>query len=78
MRNRTLSNYGQPAIVIEKLQYPIFDKSQNTGSPSSTSPLIYEWAIWMITISSLPIFMIHADLKNIVTLFLTSSAIFRC
>lgn len=77
MRNRTLSNYRQPAIVIEKLQYPIFDKSQNTGSQSSTSPLIYEWAFWMITISSLPIFMIHADLKNIVALFLTSSAIFR-
>ena len=32
MRNRTLPNYRQPAIVIEKLQYPIFDESQNAGS----------------------------------------------
>ena len=28
MRNRTLPNYRQPAIVIEKLQYPIFDDSR--------------------------------------------------
>lgn len=75
MRNRTLPNYRQPAIVIEKLQYPIFDESLNAGASTFMSPLIYEWAFWMTTISSLRIFMIRAVLKNIVVLFLTSSGI---
>ena len=75
MRNRTLPNYRQPAIVIEKLQYPIFDESQNAESQSFTSPLIYEWAFWMTTTTLFPIFMILADLKNTATLFLTSSVI---
>lgn len=39
MRNRTLPNYRQPAIVIEKLQYPIFDESQNAGSQYFHEPL---------------------------------------
>lgn len=39
MRNRTLPNYRQPAIVIEKLQYPIFDDSQNAGSQYFHEPL---------------------------------------
>ena len=39
MRNRTLPNYRQPAIVIEKLQYPIFDESQNAGSQYIHEPL---------------------------------------
>lgn len=39
MRNRTLLNYRQPAIVIEKLQYPIFDESQNAGSQYFHEPL---------------------------------------
>lgn len=42
---------------------------------TTTSPLIYKRAFWMITTSSLPIFMILVDLKNIVALFLTSSVI---
>lgn len=39
MRNRTLPNYKQPAIVIERLQYPIFDESQNAGSQYFHEPL---------------------------------------
>lgn len=39
MRNRTLPNYRQPAIVIEKLQYPIFDESLNAGSQYFHEPL---------------------------------------
>lgn len=39
MRNRTLPNYRQPAIVIEKMQYPIFDESQNAGSQYFHEPL---------------------------------------
>lgn len=39
MRNRTLPNYRQPAIVIERLQYPIFDESQNAGSQYFHEPL---------------------------------------
>lgn len=39
MRNRTLPNYRQSAIVIEKLQYPIFDESQNAGSQYFHEPL---------------------------------------
>ena len=39
MRNRTLPNYRQPAIVIEKLQYPVFDESQNAGSQYFHEPL---------------------------------------
>lgn len=39
MRNRTLPNNRQPAIVIEKLQYPIFDESQNAGSQYFHEPL---------------------------------------
>lgn len=39
MRNRTLPNYRQPAIVIEKLQYTIFDESQNAGSQYFHEPL---------------------------------------
>ena len=39
MRNRTLPNSSQPAIVIEKLQYPIFDESQNAGSQYFHEPL---------------------------------------
>ena len=39
MRNRTLPNYRQPAIGIEKLQYPIFDESQNAGSQYFHEPL---------------------------------------
>lgn len=75
MRNRTLPNYRQPAIVIEKLQYPIFDESQNAGSQYFHEPLVYEWAFWMTIISSLSIFMILVDLKNTAALFLNSSVI---
>lgn len=39
MRNRTLPNYKQPTIVIERLQYPIFDESQNAGSQYFHEPL---------------------------------------
>lgn len=39
MRNRTLPNYRQPAIVIEELQYPIFDESLNAGSQYFHEPL---------------------------------------
>lgn len=75
MRNRTLPNYRQAAIIIEKLQYPIFDESQNAGSQYFHEPLDLRVGFWTTTISSLPISMIRADSKNIVVLFLTSNVI---
>lgn len=75
MRNRTLPNYRQPAIVIENFSTRFLMNRRTLEASTSTSPLIYEWAFWMITTSSLPIFMILVDLKNIGVLFLTSSVI---
>ena len=75
MRNRTLPNYRQPAIVIEKMQYPIFDESQNAGSQYFHEPLDLRVGFWMTIIGSLSNFMILVDLKNTAALFLTSSVI---
>lgn len=75
MRNRTLPNYKQPAIVIERLQYPIFDESQNAGSQYFHEPLDLRVGFWTTTISLLLISMIRADSKNIVALFLISNVI---
>lgn len=75
MRNRTLPNYRQPAIVIEKLQYTIFDESQNAGSQYFHEPLDLRVGFLDDNNQFVTIFMILVGLKNIVALFLTSSVI---
>lgn len=39
MRNRTLPNFRQPFFILEKLQYPVFDESQNAGRQYFHEPL---------------------------------------
>ena len=78
MRNRTLPNYRQPAIVIEKLQYPIFDESQNAGSQYFHEPLDLRVGFLDDNNQFVIYFMILVDLKNTAALFLNSSVILHC
>ncbi len=39
LKNRTKPNYSEPAIVIDVLESPIFDSTNNSGSPYFKEPL---------------------------------------
>ena len=61
--------------MIEKLQYTIFDESQNAGSQYFHEPLDLRVGFLDDNNQFVTIFMILVGLKNIVALFLTSSVI---